>query len=73
MTLMALYTARWEYEARTRQEPSVATREGWLAPALQPAALPAPGKDRSLTERSTLKRLVNATLLGLATASETSR
>jgi DNA-binding response OmpR family regulator len=65
--LMALYTARWEYEARTRQEQSVATREGWLAPAQQLAAPPAPGEDRSLTERSTLKQLVNAIPLGLAT------
>ena len=60
MTLMALYTARWEYEARTRQEPSVATREGWLARKFQRATQPKPFKDRSLTERATLKRLVNA-------------
>lgn len=60
MTVMALYTARWEWEARTRQEHSVATQEGWLSHAFQLATQPTPLKDRSLTERATLKRLVNA-------------
>ncbi len=61
MTLMmAIYTAQWEWQARLRTERTVEAQQAWLARAFQLATQPTPFKDRSLTERTTLKRLVNS-------------
>jgi hypothetical protein len=60
MALMAIYTVQWEMRAREEVERQTGARDHWLARTLQLATLPTPFKDRSLTERATLKRLVNA-------------
>jgi hypothetical protein len=58
--MLAIYTVQWEMRAREEVERQTGSRDHWLARALCRATLPRPRKDRSLTERSTLKRLVNA-------------
>jgi len=60
MMMLAIYTAQWEWQARRREEQSVDARRAWLARVAWLAAPPKPFRDRSLTERATLKRLVNA-------------
>jgi hypothetical protein len=60
MTLMAMYAVKREMRSRAKRERQVGDRKAWLARAFQLATQPSPFKDRSLTERATLKRLVNA-------------
>jgi hypothetical protein len=58
--MLAIYTAQWEWQARLRAERPIEAQQSWLTRVFQLATQPTPYKDRSLTERSTLKRLVNA-------------
>jgi hypothetical protein len=58
--MLAIYAAQWEWQARRREEHSVEAHRTWLARAACLATPPTPFRDRSLTERATLKRLVNA-------------
>jgi hypothetical protein len=58
--MLAMYTAQWEWQARLSTERPVEAQRAWLIRAFQWVTQPTPHKDRSLTERATLKRLVNA-------------
>jgi hypothetical protein len=60
MTLIAIYAVEREMRARAEWERQVGDRKAWLFRTFQLATQPSPFKDRSLTERATLKRLVNA-------------
>jgi hypothetical protein len=60
MTLMARYTVQCKKRAREERERHVEDQKAWLARAFQRAIQPTPFKDRSLTERAALKRLVNS-------------